>query len=51
VPGPVDDYGDGEAVSEMPDGSVRGMRVRGGYELDMDWKEGRLAKAILRDIE
>jgi alpha-L-fucosidase 2 len=33
-----------------PDGSVRGMRVRGGYELDMVWKGGKLAEAVLRAV-
>jgi len=31
-------------------GSVRGMRVRGGYELDMEWKAGKLVKAELRGV-
>jgi len=33
-----------------PTGSVRGMRVRGGYELDMEWKDGKLAQATLRGV-
>lgn len=33
-----------------PDGSVRGMRVRGGYELDMVWKDGKLTKAVMRAV-
>ena len=31
-------------------GSVRGMRVRGGYEVDMEWKDGRLTRAIVRGV-
>ena len=33
-----------------PDGNVRGMRVRGGYELDMVWKDGKLTKAVMRAV-
>lgn len=33
-----------------PNGSVRGMRVRGGYELDMRWRDGRLIEATLRGL-
>jgi alpha-L-fucosidase 2 len=31
-------------------GSVRGFRVRGGYELDLEWKDGQLTEAVLRGI-
>jgi alpha-L-fucosidase 2 len=31
-------------------GSIRGMRVRGGYELDMEWKDGRLKQAVVRGV-
>jgi len=31
-------------------GSVRGMRVRGGYEIGLEWKDGALALATLRGI-
>jgi len=30
-----------------PHGEVKGMRVRGGYALDMAWKDGRLSSASL----
>ena len=30
------------------EGKITGMRVRGGYELDLRWKDGKLVKATLR---
>ena len=33
-----------------PTGSVKGMRVRGGFQLDMTWKDGKLAAATLKNI-
>ena len=29
-------------------GSIRGLRARGGLELDLAWREGRLVEAVLR---
>ena len=34
--------------SAWPSGSVSGLKARGGYEVDICWKEGRLATATLR---
>ena len=31
-----------------PEGYLRGVKARGGFTLDIEWKDGRLAKTVIR---
>jgi alpha-L-fucosidase 2 len=32
---------------EWPSGKITGIKTRGGFELDIEWKNGKISKAVL----
>lgn len=36
--------------SAWPAGRIQGLRARGGYEIDMEWNDGKLTRALIKNV-
>ena len=34
-----------------PTGTVKGIRARGGFELDFAWEQGKVTRAVVRSVQ